>query len=78
MNKLQELFINLFANGTEGTEEKPIKLVFSGKRRKSTEYSKITIRPVLIGGQISYQAEYSYEKKQFIRTFLQKKLLIFA
>ncbi len=63
MNKLQELFINLFANGTEGTEEKPIKLVFSGKRRKSTEYSKITIRPVLIGGQISYQAEYSYEKK---------------
>ena len=78
MDKLQELFINLFANGTEETEGKPIKLVFSGKRRKSTAYSKITIRPILLGGQISYQAEYSYEKKQFIRTFLQKKLLIFA
>lgn len=69
MDKLQELFINLFADGTEGREEKPIKLVFSGKRRKSTEYSKITIRPILLGGQISYQAEYSYEKKAIHKNF---------
>lgn len=66
MNTLQELFTEIFA---QGTDEKPIKLVFSNKRRKSLEYSKVTVRPILLSDEISYQAEYIYEKKAIHRNF---------
>ena len=36
---------------------------FSAKRKKSLEYSKVTFRPVKIGVEIMFQAEYTYEKK---------------
>ena len=56
-DKLQELFGEIFS-------EKPlIKIIFSGKRRKSLEYSKVMMRPVNIGGKLKYQAEYAYPKK---------------
>lgn len=41
----------------------PVKIIFSGKRRKSLEYSRITMRPVIIKGEYMLQAEYQYEKK---------------
>lgn len=40
-----------------------VKIVFSDRRRKSTEYKKITLRPVSIKGEYMYQAEYHYDKK---------------
>lgn len=57
MDKLNELFENVF------NKEKPVKLVFSSKRYKSIEYSKVAIRPILISSVICYQAEYSFENK---------------
>lgn len=60
MEKLQTLFTEVFA---ENAEKKLIKMIFGGKRRKSLEYNKVTIRPVEIGGKLVYQAEYTYDKK---------------
>ena len=39
------------------------KIIFAGKRKKSLEYSKITLRPVTIRGEYMYQAEFQFEKK---------------
>lgn len=43
MEKLQEFFDNLFE------ESKPLKLIFSAKRRKALEYNKVTMRPIASG-----------------------------
>lgn len=40
-----------------------IKIVFAGKRRKSIEYKRITLRPVTIKGELMYQAEFQYDQK---------------
>lgn len=42
---------------------KLIRIIFAGKRKKSTEYKKVTLRPVTIKGEYMYQAEYHYDKK---------------
>lgn len=39
------------------------KIVLTARRKKSTEYKKITLRPVSIKGQLMYQAEYHFDKK---------------
>ncbi|MDO4392854.1 MAG: SAM-dependent methyltransferase [Bacillota bacterium] len=39
------------------------RIVFAGKRRKSIEYKRMTMRPVTIKGELMYQAEYQYDKK---------------
>lgn len=39
------------------------RIIFAGKRKKSLEYRKITLRPVTIRGELMYQAEYHYDKK---------------
>jgi len=57
MNRLKNLFESLF----QGSEL--IRMIFSGKRRKSLEYGKVTIRPVKIGEALAFQAEYTFEKK---------------
>ena len=44
-------------------EEKLIKMIFGGKRKKSQECQKAAIRPVRISGQLVYQVEYTFEKK---------------
>lgn len=41
----------------------PFKMIFSAKRRKSIDYGKITLRPVIIKGEYMFQAEYHYDKK---------------
>lgn len=40
-----------------------IKIIFAGKRRKSIEYKKVTMRPVSIKGEYMYQAEFHFDKK---------------
>ncbi len=44
-------------------DEAFLKAVFSGKRKKSMEYSKILLRPIIIGGSRKFQAEFSFDKK---------------
>ncbi len=60
MEKIQDLLTRIFLS--EG-ENKLVKMIFGSKRRKSLEYNKVAIRPVLLGGKLVYQAEFSYDKK---------------
>ena len=39
------------------------KAVFSSRRRKSLEYSKVLVRPITLKGMLAFQFEYVYEKK---------------
>lgn len=54
---LPELFAALCSEGSFQ------KMIFSDKRRKSIEYQKVTLRPILVGGQPCCQATYTYPKK---------------
>ena len=72
MEKLNELFKNIFF------EDKPVKMVFSNKRKKSLEYSKVTVRPIMVGNDICYQAEYTYEKKATHKNFGQEEAVEFC
>lgn len=40
-----------------------VKAVFADRRHKSTEYKKVTMRPVSIKGEYMYQAEFHFDKK---------------
>ena len=44
-------------------EETLIQAVFSGLRKKSTPYRKVTVKPVILRDSYLYQAEYHFEKK---------------
>ena len=57
MKQLENMFTDIFKSN------ELIRMIFSGKRRKSLEYSKVMIRPVKTGDGINYQAEYTFEKK---------------
>lgn len=57
MNQLEERLADLCSGG------ELIRMIFSGKRKKSVEYNKVSIRPVEISGQVLLQAEYTYDKK---------------
>ena len=46
MENLHNYFEKIFA------EDKPVKLIFSGKRRKSADVSKVTLRPVMLSGSL--------------------------
>ena len=63
MEKLQELFNRIFSGDGEDNSPTLLKIIFSGKRKKSLEYSRVTMRPVLVGDKLVYQAEYTYPKK---------------
>ena len=56
MEKLQELFSGIFCPEGEGSSSVPSKIVFGGKRKKSLEYSRVTMRPIMLGGKLVYQA----------------------
>lgn len=56
-DKLEQLFAEIFAG------DSLLKIIFSGKRKKSLAYSKVMMRPLKIGGKAKYQAEYTYPKK---------------
>jgi len=72
MSKLKQTFENIFF------EDKPVKLVFSAKRRKSTEYGKVTVRPVASDNKISYQAEYTFDKKVTHTNISPEKIVSFC
>lgn len=63
MEKLQELFNRIFSGDGEDNSPALLKIIFGGKRKKSLEYSRVTMRPVLMGDKLIYQAEYTYPKK---------------
>ena len=63
MEKLQELFKGILCTDVKVPSTVPSKIDFSGKRKKSIEYSRVTMRPFLLGGNPVYQAEYTYPKK---------------
>ena len=69
MEQIEKLFEDIF-NGSN-----LVRMVFSAKRKKSLEYSKVTFRPVKIGVEIMFQAEYTYEKKLLITILTQRMLL---
>lgn len=56
-DKLAQLFAEVFE------ENSLTKIIFSGKRKKTLEYTKVMIRPFVMGGKRKYQAEYTYPKK---------------
>ncbi len=55
--ELERLFAEIFSGKVLN------KIIFSGKRKKSLEYSKVMLRPISVGGRVKYQAEYTYPKK---------------
>lgn len=57
MEGLKEFFERIFR------EDKPVKLIFPAKRRKSLSYSKVTVRPIALAGEVAYQAEYIFDNK---------------
>lgn len=61
-DELRKLFSEIFSIGKNG-ETSLAKAVFSNKRQKSLEYNKVMLRPILLGGMIKFQAEYSFPKK---------------
>lgn len=63
MEKLQELFNRIFCPEKEDNSGNLIKIIFSAKRKKSLDLNRVTIRPLILGGQLMYQAEYTYPKK---------------
>ena len=40
-----------------------VKMIAGNRRKKSLEYTKVTLKPVVIKNEYQYQAEYSYDKK---------------
>ncbi|MFQ9891977.1 MAG: class I SAM-dependent methyltransferase [Emergencia sp.] len=57
MNQLEKRFTDLFQN------EEIIRMIFSGKRKKSLPYSKVILRPVKLSGALLYQEEFTFDKK---------------
>ncbi len=57
MAKMEQFFREMLEDETLA------RIVFSGKRKKSLEYDKVTMRPVEIGGEAKFQAEFCYPKK---------------
>lgn len=57
MEKTAQTICSVMENGSL------VKIIFAGKRKKSLEYNKVTLRPVTIKGEYMYQAEFHYDKK---------------
>lgn len=72
MNKLYETFNGIFFN------DRPVKLIFSDKRRKSIEFKKVTIRPIMAKESLAYQAEYTFDKKATHRNISQEDIAEFC
>ena len=57
MERITEVFSRVFNDG------ELVRMIFGNKRKKSLEYKRVTIRPVLLDSGLCYQAEYTYDKK---------------
>lgn len=53
-----------------------IKMVFGGSRKKSLPYKKVSIRPIILQGNIIYQVEYSFEKKVTHANMVKEQCLV--
>ncbi|WP_324822682.1 SAM-dependent methyltransferase [Sinanaerobacter sp. ZZT-01] len=60
------------------SQETLIYISFGNVRNKSTLYRKVTIRPVLLRNQLSYQATYHFEKKVTHKNFKQEDCISFC
>lgn len=69
---LKETLNEIFADRTL------VKLVAGSKRKKSLEYSRVTIKPVVIRNEYQYQAEYAYNKKVTHVNIAADEILSFA
>ena len=58
---MDEKLVKLLADSIE--DEQLIQAIFSGLRKKSTPYKKVTVKPILLRDTYLYQAEYHFEKK---------------
>ena len=54
MDKLNKTFRAVFE------DDRLIKMIFSRKRSKALPYEKISLRPVMSGGSLRYQASYFF------------------
>ncbi|MCR4805436.1 MAG: SAM-dependent methyltransferase, partial [Clostridia bacterium] len=59
-------------------DESLILAVFSNPRKKSAAVRKVSLRPVLLKGELRYQAEYAYEKKVTHENLLPGEIADFA
>lgn len=57
MTQLEQIFADTFEEG------QLVRMIFSAKRRKSAECSKVTIRPMKLGDDLIFQAEYTVGKQ---------------
>lgn len=55
-----------------------VKMIAGNRRKKSLEYTKVTIKPVVIKNEYQYQAEYSYDKKVTHLNIPASEILSFA
>lgn len=55
-----------------------VKMIAGNRRRKALEYTKVTIKPVVIKNEYQYQAEYSYDKKVTHLNIPASEILSFA
>lgn len=63
MKKLKDTLNTLIFERNENGLPSLVRLVFSDCRKKSLPYRKVTIRPVKVKGEITFQAEYTYRDK---------------
>lgn len=57
MNQSESIINSAFSDG------QLVKMIFSNKRHKSLEYSKVLIKPIKLQEKLKYQIEYTYDKK---------------
>lgn len=69
---LKETLSEIFENRTL------VRMIAGNRRKKSLEYSRVTIKPVVIKNEYRYQAEYSYAKKATHLNLNADEILSFA
>jgi SAM-dependent methyltransferase len=62
-NKIIQILCSAMSLEEKGNTDTMVRIVFANRRKKSTEYRKVTLRPVSIKGEYMYQAEYHFDKK---------------
>ncbi len=69
---LKETLSEIFENRTL------VRMVAGNRRKKSLEYTRVTIKPVVIKNEYRYQSEYSYDKKVTHLNINEGEILCFA
>ncbi|MDF3001347.1 MAG: SAM-dependent methyltransferase [Bacillota bacterium] len=72
MDKINTLFVETIEHGSL------IKIVFSGLRKKTIPYHRVTVRPVLIQAEVFYQVEFQYSSKVTHENLKEEQLIPFC